>query len=230
MADRFQRKQFGARARRSGPVAVVSVHGEVDLATGPRLEAVAKRAIGSPAPQTLLVDLDDCPFMDSTGLNFLLRTRTSFPGRMVVSCPPGGAVAQDAASDDARDRRRVRLRRRRAARRQRLTAGLSRPSASASSTSPSPSGSRRRSPARMRAFLLVLSSGGGDRRGACGDAGRHRRPRLAAVERDLNGRVQLVAVGVLRPPADLQRPGLLDLDRLRLRRRQLRPSARACSP
>jgi anti-anti-sigma factor len=94
MADRFQRKQFGARARRSGPVAVVSVHGEVDLATGPRLEAVAKRAIGAPQPQTLLVDLDDCPFMDSTGLNFLLRTRTSFPGRMVVSCQPDGAVAR----------------------------------------------------------------------------------------------------------------------------------------
>jgi anti-anti-sigma factor len=94
MSDRFARKEFGARARRAGAVAVVSVHGEVDIATGPRLEAVAKRAIGAPQPEALLVDLDDCPFMDSTGLNFLLRTRTSFPGRVLVSCQPGSAVAR----------------------------------------------------------------------------------------------------------------------------------------
>jgi anti-sigma B factor antagonist len=94
MADRFTRNNFGARARRSGPVAVVSVHGEIDIATGPRLEAVAKRALGAPPPEALLVDLDDCPFMDSTGLNFLLRTRNAFPGRVMVSCRPDSPVAR----------------------------------------------------------------------------------------------------------------------------------------
>jgi anti-anti-sigma factor len=94
MADRFTRKEFGARARRSGGVAVVTVHGEVDLATGPRLEAVARRALCAPTPQALLVNLDDCPFMDSTGLNFLLRTRSTFPGRVLVSCRPDSAVAR----------------------------------------------------------------------------------------------------------------------------------------
>jgi anti-anti-sigma factor len=85
---------FGASTSRAGAVAVVTVRGEVDLATGARLEAIAKRAMRAPEADALLVDLDDCPFMDSTGLNFLLRTRAAFPGRLLVSCTPGGAVAR----------------------------------------------------------------------------------------------------------------------------------------
>jgi anti-anti-sigma factor len=55
-------------------VHVVSVRGEVDLATGPALE---RALFGLPADgaASVIVDLTDCSFMDSTGLHLLTRTQ-----------------------------------------------------------------------------------------------------------------------------------------------------------
>ena len=64
---------------------VVSVRGEVDLATGPEFER-ALGAVPEDGVESVIVDLTDCSFMDSTGLHLLTRTQ-----RRVDSA--GGRVA-----------------------------------------------------------------------------------------------------------------------------------------
>jgi anti-sigma B factor antagonist len=64
---------------------VVSVRGEVDLATGPAFD----RALGEvpeDGVESVIVDLTDCSFMDSTGLHLLTRTHQRLGGS-------GGQVA-----------------------------------------------------------------------------------------------------------------------------------------
>ena len=56
---------------------VVSVKGEVDLATGPALEREL-RALPEDGVAAVIVDLTDCGFMDSTGLNVLTRNQRRF--------------------------------------------------------------------------------------------------------------------------------------------------------
>ena len=69
---------------------IVSVRGEVDLATAPdfdrALRALPKEGVGS-----VIVDLTDCSFMDTTGLHLLTRTQHRL-GRS------GGRVAVVAAN------------------------------------------------------------------------------------------------------------------------------------
>ena len=60
-----------------GGIHIVSVSGEVDLATGPEFE----RALGALPEErvaSLIVDLTDCSFMDSTGLHLLTRAQRRF--------------------------------------------------------------------------------------------------------------------------------------------------------
>ena len=60
-----------------GGVQVISVRGELDLATGPALE---RTLFGLPEDgvASVIVDLTDCSFMDSTGLHLLTRTQRRF--------------------------------------------------------------------------------------------------------------------------------------------------------
>ena len=60
-----------------GGVHVVSVTGEIDLATRPELERVL---LGLPEEgvESVIVDLTDCGFMGSTGLHLLVRTQRRF--------------------------------------------------------------------------------------------------------------------------------------------------------
>ena len=51
--------------------AVLTVHGDVDLATAPLLESAIADS-WSP-PQRLIIDASDLPFMDSTGLGVLVK-------------------------------------------------------------------------------------------------------------------------------------------------------------
>lgn len=51
---------------------LVSVQGEVDLATAPELEAVLEQALQGAAKQ-LVVDLREVGFLDSSGLSLLVR-------------------------------------------------------------------------------------------------------------------------------------------------------------
>ena len=65
---------------------VVSVRGEVDLATGPAFER-ALAAVPGDGVESVIVDLTDCSFMDSTGLHLLTRAQERFDsagGRVVV--------------------------------------------------------------------------------------------------------------------------------------------------
>jgi anti-sigma B factor antagonist len=53
---------------------IVSVKGEVDLATAPELDR-ALRALPEEGVGSVIVDLTGCSFMDSTGLHLLTRTQ-----------------------------------------------------------------------------------------------------------------------------------------------------------
>jgi anti-sigma B factor antagonist len=57
-----------------GGIHVVSVSGEIDLATGPELERVLF-ALPEEGVASVVVDLADCCFMDSSGLHLLVRTQ-----------------------------------------------------------------------------------------------------------------------------------------------------------
>jgi anti-sigma B factor antagonist len=89
--------QFEAEAQELDGVALVVVRGEIDLVTAPQLDAVVEQAIlDHGAPRPLLVDLDECTFMDSSGLAILLRAQDRLgedPGLAVV-CPAAGAPAR----------------------------------------------------------------------------------------------------------------------------------------
>jgi anti-anti-sigma factor len=84
---------FGVEAHDLDGIAVVVVRGEIDLVTVPRFAAVVEEAIldhGMPRP--LLVDLEACTFMDSSGLAILLRAHDRLgvaPG-LAIACAPGG--------------------------------------------------------------------------------------------------------------------------------------------
>jgi anti-anti-sigma factor len=89
--------QFEVEVRDFDSVALVAVRGEIDLVTAPQLEAAVEEAIlDHGAPRPLLVDLDECTFMDSTGLAILLRAQDRLgedPGLAIV-CPPASLAAR----------------------------------------------------------------------------------------------------------------------------------------
>lgn len=69
-----------------GGIHVVSVTGEVDLATGPEFQR-ALLALPEDGVASVIVDLTDCSFMDSTGLHLLSRAQERFDrsgGRVAV--------------------------------------------------------------------------------------------------------------------------------------------------
>jgi anti-sigma B factor antagonist len=72
----------------------VAVTGEVDLASGHAFEAAIDRAIRA-SRGAFVVDLSEVTFMDSAGINVLLRARALL-GRadrdIVLICPPGGVL------------------------------------------------------------------------------------------------------------------------------------------
>jgi anti-sigma B factor antagonist len=70
---------------------LLSVQGDVDLATAPELEAALERALQGPA-RRLVVDLRGVQFLDSTGLALLVRqereARAAARDLIVVKGPP----------------------------------------------------------------------------------------------------------------------------------------------
>jgi anti-sigma B factor antagonist len=77
-----------------GNVRVASVTGELDMAAVPKLEQtlspVVEEGLGS-----LLIDLSDCEFMDSSGLASLVAARerlTATDGREFAVCCPDSQV------------------------------------------------------------------------------------------------------------------------------------------
>jgi anti-sigma B factor antagonist len=87
---------FSVDEHEEGGVRVISVSGELDIATAPRLCARldASRTDGYPR---LLVDLSNVAFCDSTGLRALLGAASEVRaagGRFAIVCPPDGDVAR----------------------------------------------------------------------------------------------------------------------------------------
>jgi anti-sigma B factor antagonist len=64
--------QFRLDVRNEGRATVIVIRGELDLATGPELEAELAR-LGDPPPEFLVLDLRELEFMDSTGLSILIK-------------------------------------------------------------------------------------------------------------------------------------------------------------
>ena len=73
---------------------ILSLTGDVDLRTGPRLrEEILKAAAG---PSTVVIDLENVQFMDSPGLGMLIHCHRQLVGQhvtMVVRSPHGDVRA-----------------------------------------------------------------------------------------------------------------------------------------
>ena len=70
---------------------IVALSGELDLNTAPRLEQELDQALADRGA-SLVVDLSDCEFIDSTGVALLLRTWQglgdgSSARRLILCCP-----------------------------------------------------------------------------------------------------------------------------------------------
>lgn len=98
---------------RTGPISVLTVSGEIDLASGPRLRAALDEAIDDPgfaAPTGVVVDLRTVTFLSSAGLAVLVdaheRASQRGIGLKIVIDGPRSAVArafQAAAIDEHLD-------------------------------------------------------------------------------------------------------------------------------
>jgi anti-anti-sigma factor len=70
-------------------VRMISVRGELDLSTAPRLEGPLDGAVDG-GEGSVLIDLSRCEFIDSTGIALIVRARQSLDGggngRALVIC------------------------------------------------------------------------------------------------------------------------------------------------
>jgi anti-sigma B factor antagonist len=75
--------------RSQGDHTVVSVAGEIDLYTAPRLQSELTSALGA-SPTRLIVDMSGVGFCDSTGINVLLaalRQARECGGELILAGP-----------------------------------------------------------------------------------------------------------------------------------------------
>lgn len=81
-------------ARLDDGVRVIAVRGELDLSTAADLEAPLEEAIAVSDP-SMLIDLSECEFIDSTGIALIVRAWQRIDGgnngdgkgRLVICCP-----------------------------------------------------------------------------------------------------------------------------------------------
>ena len=71
--------QFRVEVQRRGRAALIAVAGELDLATGPQLEAEL-HDISPRETELVVVDLRNLEFMDSTGLSIIVRAHQRLTG------------------------------------------------------------------------------------------------------------------------------------------------------
>jgi anti-anti-sigma factor len=94
-ATKAQRPAFEGETLEIDGVAVVLVRGEVDLKSAPEFEALVGEAIlDGGVPRPLLVDLQECTFMDSSGLAVLLRARDRVAAGPAIACPGAAPAAR----------------------------------------------------------------------------------------------------------------------------------------
>jgi anti-sigma B factor antagonist len=70
----------------------IEVHGELDLAVSDQLRDLLDRAVAEHAE--ILIDLEDCEFIDSTGIAAIVRAdhEMSERGGRIALCAPSGQV------------------------------------------------------------------------------------------------------------------------------------------
>lgn len=73
--------------------AVISVHGEIDLHTAPKVQRAVERGAGNGA-EVVIVDMSNIEFMDSTALSTFIRLKNTLEERDVALrlASPSGAV------------------------------------------------------------------------------------------------------------------------------------------
>lgn len=87
--------QFSALLDDDEAVATVLVEGELDLDTADSFDAVAAQALATGRP--VVFDFTACTFMDSTGLQRVLRHREAASRAeqgLVLAIPPAGPVSR----------------------------------------------------------------------------------------------------------------------------------------
>jgi anti-anti-sigma factor len=82
---------FALERQLSSGTARIVVSGELDLSTGPRVEEELRRAEAE-QPDTLILDLREVTFFDSTGLQIVLDAdvRAREEGRTLIVAPGDG--------------------------------------------------------------------------------------------------------------------------------------------
>jgi anti-anti-sigma factor len=78
--------RFGFESEQRGPVALLTLHGELDLLTTADVEPELERLAGEPGVVVVAVDLRDLEFLDSSGLRLvvLIERRLREAGRRLV--------------------------------------------------------------------------------------------------------------------------------------------------
>jgi anti-anti-sigma factor len=99
---------FALERQLSSGTARIVVRGELDLSTGPRAEQELRRAEAE-KPETLILDLREVSFFDSTGLQLVLDAdvRAREEGRTLVVLPGDGEPRRILELAEVIDRLRV---------------------------------------------------------------------------------------------------------------------------
>ncbi|MEU7765774.1 STAS domain-containing protein [Nocardia sp. NPDC049190] len=72
------------QARSAGDVLIVTVHGEIDMASAPQLQSALEQALLE-TPRTVVVDMSNVGFLGSAGLSVLLAaSEATGPGGLRV--------------------------------------------------------------------------------------------------------------------------------------------------
>jgi anti-sigma B factor antagonist len=82
---------FKAQSETLDGVRVIAVQGELDLSTAPELEKPLEAALGSEG-SSLMIDLSDCEFIDSTGIALIVRAWQELGGGSNGSSGKGFAL------------------------------------------------------------------------------------------------------------------------------------------
>jgi anti-sigma B factor antagonist len=88
---------FRVELSRQGNCVVASAFGEIDLTTAPALIDAIESDLGPTAPTCVVIDLSEVRFLDSSGLNALVRLQRTLEGRgttMRLVSPSDGIIRQ----------------------------------------------------------------------------------------------------------------------------------------
>jgi len=85
--DALQPPPFEITSQQADGAVTVAVRGELDLAVDPQLRVALEGA--TDGDRTVVLDLRECPFMDSTALGTMLRFGSAMGDRLRVVCARG---------------------------------------------------------------------------------------------------------------------------------------------